>query len=596
MKIFRNQNKAGVRVITFATLLATIAAGASAKPARRGPISVEQPDGTQLTIRLEGDEFRHAAFTDDGYPLLYDDALGYVYADIMTDGTLSPTRIKAADASMRQAAERSFLAGISPERIAASRKAMTAADNTRGNRASAPSKGPGLCSTTYPLTGEQKGLVILVEYTDVKFGTSNTKFNYADYSDGGAHQYFSDMLNKPGFDGCGAVGSCRDWFLQNSRNAKGESQFIPTFDVYGPVTLPNNMRYYGGNDSRGNDRNPQKMVIHACELLDDEIDFSQYDRDGDGYVDNIYIFYAGLGEADGGSANTVWPHSWDISAAESATYRFDGKIIDHYACSNETDATTRRPDGVGTFVHEFSHVMGLPDLYTTSYNSSYTPGAYSVLDYGPYTNEGRTPPNYSAYERYALGWLEPEEYGEEGIYSLGHIADTNEAYIVKTEKANEYFLVENRQQKGWDTYLPGHGMLIWHVDYVRSVFNNNTVNNTPSHQYVDLIEANNRQADAYAAGHPFPGTSGVDSYTFKSWSRRDTGVSFSGITEDTETGLISKTAVNTNYTGPSAISNMAEEDTSDTEYYNLQGIRVTDPAKGQLLIRKQGLSTSKIIF
>ena len=163
----------------------------------------------------------------------------------------------------------------------------------------------------------------------------------------------------------------------------------PDFDIYGPVTLSKNMSYYGGNDIYGNDKNPEKMIIEACQLLDDEVDFAQYDNDGDGYIDNIYVFYAGKGEASGGSKDTVWPHSWNITAATSTPYIFDGVRLDRYACSNENEGS--HPDGVGTFVHGFSHVMGLPDLYATSYTSSFTPGAWSCMDYGPYNNDGRTP-------------------------------------------------------------------------------------------------------------------------------------------------------------------------------------------------------------
>ena len=155
----------------------------------------------------------------------------------------------------------------------------------------------------------------------------------------------------------------------------------------------------------GNDQRPEEMIIEACQMLDDTVDFSEYDRDGDGYIDNVFVFYAGRGEASGGASDTVWPHSWDITAATSVPYVFDGVRLDRYGCSNEWEVD--RPDGVGTFVHEFSHVMGLPDLYATKYTGAFTPGAWSAMDYGPYNNDGCTPPLYSAFERYSLGWIEP---------------------------------------------------------------------------------------------------------------------------------------------------------------------------------------------
>lgn len=262
------------------------------------------------------------------------------------------------------------------------------------------------------------------------------------------------------FHAFGATGSVKEWFRENSTSftEDGEKiQFDPVFDLFGPVTLDNDMRYYGANDHYGNDQRAVDMVVEACTKLDDQIDFSQYDTDGDGLVDNIYIFYAGYGEADGGGSNTIWPHSWDLSAGKvpEELRTFDGVLVEHYACSNETDRTMRRPDGIGTFVHEFSHVLGLPDLYATNeYARSYTPGAYSVLDYGPYNNEGMTPPNYSTYERYALGWIEPEQFPVDEEIVIPPLAATNRAHIVYTALDREYFLVENRVKDRWDEYLP----------------------------------------------------------------------------------------------------------------------------------------------
>lgn len=582
-----NLNRFIVRSLTCATIAALTAAGASAKPARRGIINAEQPDGSTVAVRLYGNAFTRSAFTEDGFPLLSDDNLGYVYADIAANGELIPSGLRATDKAHRSEKEIAFLKTITPEKI---QRINTAVESA--NRAKAPMRGPGLFDYSYPTKGEQKALVILVQYPDVKFGSKNTSFNYSSYGDGTVLGYWQDELNQEGFSGCGCYGSCRDWFLDNSRNAEGESQFLPEFDVFGPVTLPNNMSYYGGS----NDRYAHKMVLDACELLDDEIDFTQYDRDGDGIVDNIYLYYAGFGEADGGPTSSVWPHSYEISSCETKIYRYDGVVIDRYACSNETDYLARRPDGIGTFVHEFSHVMGLPDLYSTVYNNAYTPGEYSVLDYGPYNNDGKTPPNYSAFERYALDWLTPKQFEETRTYELLPIDDTNEAYIVNTEKANEYFLVESRKQQGWDSFIPGHGMLIWHIDFVKSVWDNNTVNNTSSHQYVDLIEANNVKSESQAAGHPFPGTRNVTSYKFKSWSNRDTGVSFTDIAEDPTTGNISMTAENTKYVPQETGVNNIQSDDTTPEYYNMQGIRVTNPAKGDILIRKSAAGTVKIRF
>ena len=169
--------------------------------------------------------------------------------------------------------------------------------------------------------------------------------------------------------------------------------------------------------------------------------------------------------------------------------------------------------GIGTFCHEFSHVLGLPDLYSTDYYvPSFTPDSWILMDRGPYNNNGKTPPYYSIYERYALGWITPQEIGKPADIKLDNISK-NVGYIIKTDNENEYFLLENRQQEGWDKYIPGHGMLIWHIDYNQEVWDLNAVNNIPSHQYVDIEEADAIQTDETRAGDTFPGTSNVTSFT-----------------------------------------------------------------------------------
>ena len=195
-----------------------------------------------------------------------------------------------------------------------------------------------------------------------------------------------------------------------------------------------------------------------------------------------------------------------------------------------------RPDGVGTFIHEFSHVMGLPDLYATDYSTAFTPGEWSVLDYGPYNNDGCTPPIYSIYERYALGWIEPTVIDGPATIRLDNVME-NKGCIIPTKRANEFFLLENRQQTGWDTFIPGHGMLVWHVDYNSYIWAQNTVNNNASHQYVDLEEADNIRSENTRAGDAFPGTSKVTSFTdtttpsMKTWTGAKLNLPITDITE-----------------------------------------------------------------
>ena len=245
------------------------------------------------------------------------------------------------------------------------------------------------------------------------------------------------------------------------------------------------------------------------------------------------MFYAGRGEASGGSDDSVWPHQWDLTSA-GYNLRLDGKRISKYACTNEWQGG--RPDGVGTFIHEFSHVMGLPDLYETTYSTgSVTPGSWSVLDYGPYNNNGRTPPNYSIFERNAMGWCEPRVLAGPESVRLENLADTNDACIVPTTVDTEFFLIENRQNTGWDVFIPGHGMLVWHIDFVQSVWDSNAVNNQPRHMYVELEKANNR--GDREGGWSFPGTSGATAFTnetrpsMETWNGTDLDMPITAIQE-----------------------------------------------------------------
>ena len=291
------------------------------------------PDGSTVKVTLNGDENCHYYLSEDGLPLTTDSE-GYLrYTSIAADGTLQLSDIAVTDAAHRAPAARRLASGIDPEAVikairerAALSPRSTKSRETDKQRARAaaqalsnaaeglpPQSGLGLFDNTFPAKGEIRGCVILVEYTDVKFTT------------GKPEEYFSALLNEEGFSRHGGTGSARDFFIDQSGGI-----FRPTFDVYGPVTLPNRRRYYGANDYYGNDQAPEEMVIHAAQALDPDVDFSIYDYNDDGRLDNVFIFYAG----QGGKHVTV-----------------DGLLLDHYACTNEISGNT--PAGIGTFVHEF---------------------------------------------------------------------------------------------------------------------------------------------------------------------------------------------------------------------------------------------------
>lgn len=509
-----------VGIFLLSSFYASLVWGVPAKP---GLVVYKQPDGTELKVRLVGDEFHHYYLSEDGYLLLENSADYLCYASLQSDGIVTASDFKAMNIATRSEADNRFLAVQDGSRILKTyqTKAIKEASmkRTAANRMRT--------SNPYPTTGKQKVLVLLVEFADVPFTTADAK------------NAFSRMLHEEGYSDNGATGSARDYYIASSNG-----QYEPEIDMYGPVKLPNKMAYYGGNDMRGQDKNPAQMVVDACKLLDDEIDFSQYDLDKDGAVDNIYVFYAGYGEADGGGPNTVWPHAFYVKQGAMMDVKCDGVYIDRYACSNEIVKTTDKMTGIGTFCHEFGHVLGLPDLYATDYSNEQHPGDWDIMASGSYSNNGNTPPMMSAYERYFLDWLDPIEIKQtDTTFVLPPLVE-NKAYRISTENPDEYFLFENRQQTGWDSFIPGHGMLVWHIDYDYWIWFQNAPNNDVNHQRIDIEEADGISTSMSASGDAFPGTSNATSITdktipnLKAWNGKDSGMGIYNIYETSDSLII----------------------------------------------------------
>ena len=450
-----------MKKIGLLAVLSVIACSVWAIPARRGGIVKTQPDGSQITVYLHGDEHFRWMTNEQGEWLKIDEQ-GFYHVT---------KALKAEDIRAKQTA--------APSRVAQAQKVAT------------------------PLNIAPRGLVILVNFTDVAFATDKAEMdsmltgkNYArDYSytyRGGKYHVTSE-------------GSAWKYFFDSSNG-----NYNPQFDVIGPVTVSKNMSYYGKNVNDF-DAAPWTMVKEACQLVDDSVDFKQYDNNNDGYVDFVYVIYAGYGEADGGDENTIWPHSyWLLDAG--ATCKVDGKYVDLYACGNEMDFHTKHHTGIGTFCHEFSHVLGLPDMYeTTGYGTHKTIGAWSILDYGPYNNDGNTPPAYSAYEQFFMGWLTPRLIVDAENVELDELQESNSALLISSTdqhnllgndpKPTTFYLLENRQQVGWDKYLPGHGLMLTKVQYNYNNWLNNTVNNTSNRMGVDLIEADGKKPSINSNGY-----------------------------------------------------------------------------------------------
>ena len=459
--MFRDKNMKKIGLIA---VLSVMVCSVWAVPARRGGIVKTQPDGSQITVYQHGDEHFHWITNEKGEWLKMDN-----------DGFYRVTEALSAEQ-------------VEARRVASSKRAAMAA---------------------YPLNVAPRGLVILVNFTDVAFTTEKAEMDSmltaVNYTRNYSYTYRGKQYN------IRSQGSARQYFEDVSFG-----QYNPHFDVVGPVTISKEHSYYGKNNSKGRDSKPEYMIEEACKLADTEcnVDFSQYDNDGDGFVDFVFVIYAGYGEADGGGANTIWPHAWNLLQAAGRMCEVDGKKVDLYACGNELDNYSKTHTGIGTFCHEFSHVLGLPDLYVTNTASHTTMNEWDIMDYGPYNNEGNTPPAYSAYERFFLGWLQPRLITEPENITLEELNSSNTALMItEGDSANligndpnptTFYMLENRQKEGWDEHLPGHGMMLTKIQYNYNRWYQNTVNNSSSKMGVDLVEANGKANDSGKATDLFP--------------------------------------------------------------------------------------------
>lgn len=494
---------------------------ASAAPASGRPFIATAPDGREVEVIAIGDEHsRHFVYAGSG--------LKVDWLPAVTQ-TIGVTPLKK-ELLVNDAAQ-PYVHPLPLHQIGLSGQAVTTSKASPSGTSEEASA---------------KFLVILVDFPDRPFTTANPP------------AAFEEIMNGEEMPARGSYASARRYFEEQSQGL-----FIPDFEVVGPVTMSRNASYYA---SVGVDDSPTgKVVMEACQQLENVLDFTRYDLDSDGVCDNIYIFFAGKGQADGGGSTTIWPHSARLDADWGITLDVDGVRISNYACSAELNGAGRF-SGIGTFCHEFCHVLGLPDLY---YSGVPHPQYFSLMASGNYNGDGYYPPNLSSYERYALGWLSPEQIICTDWITMEPMPENANAKIVKTGNENEYFLLENRQKEGWDRYLPGHGLLIWHIDFDDSAWENNIPNADRNHQRVFLVRANNNLNGYPGASAPFPGTSGVDSFgpyttpAFTDWEGRPVDCALSTISE-TASGNITFHAA----TSRAAIDEIISDPTSPS-YTNL---------------------------
>ena len=484
-------------------LIFAMAVAVWAVPARRRGVVMTQPDGSEVPVYQHGDEHFHWQTNEKGE-----------WLKLGEDGFYRVTEALSAEQ-------------IEARRMSSPKRAVQAA-----------------C----PLNIAPKGLVILANFTDATFETSKAEMDSmltaVNYTRNYSYTYRGKTYK------ISSQGSARQYFEDASFG-----QYDLQLDVVGPVTVSNKYSYYGQNNSAGQDKQAEKMIEEACKLADTEcgVDFSQYDNDGDGYVDFVFVIYAGYGAADGGGNNTIWPHAWNLYSAAGRRCELDGKVVDLYACGNELDYYSKTHTGIGTFTHEFSHVLGLPDMYITNNANHTTLNEWDIMDYGPYNNDGNTPPTYSAYERFFMGWLQPRLITEPENVVLKDLKESNEALLISsTDEHNlvgndpnptTFFLVENRQQEGWDKSLPGHGMMLTKIQYSYSKWNQNIVNNTKSKMGVDIIEADGKTNNYGKATDLFPaGASqylGIADHAIEAIEEVDGVINFKyrGGVEDPETAV-----------------------------------------------------------
>lgn len=348
--------------------------------------------------------------------------------------------------------------------------------------------------------GDQRQLVVLAAFQDCTFAGDEAE----------TLELWNKIFNTENLAEEPFAGSIHDYFYDQSYG-----QFHLTFDLK-YVSLNNSIVKYRSTGAYGDDENSQYLVYDIMDVLEQyDIDWSQYDWNGDGYVNQLLILFPGKGQNDGGGTNSIWPHqlrlSWHLKDRQEGVYceprmvEYDGKTfaVDSYCAVNELAGN----GGYGTFgtiCHEYSHCFGLPDFY---YGSVSVLKNWDLMDSGNYNEDGFRPCGYSAHERWLMGWLTPIECAENMTVSdMPALCDEPQAYLLRNDAYdNEYYILENRQQRGWDAALPGSGIVVFHIDYDKEVWEGITEwPNGGSLKRYTIVPANNNSSTYTAAKWPYP--------------------------------------------------------------------------------------------
>lgn len=594
--------------ILISAVLSLCAAMTFAIPAKKSWKVVSQSDGTTIRVSQAGDEHLHYYITEDNVPLYKVADNRYCYLTI-ENGKFHNSGVLAHESAARSAKELQVMNTIHD--LAPIARQMAAKKRSAAKRCVRPDRLPSKDDISV-FKGSKKALVILAAFSDKSFSKG----------DDAIVKFYDEVLNQEGYSQNGAAGSVHDYFNDMSRG-----EFDLTFDIVGPVKVSKSATYYGGpSPIMGGADHIGEFITEAIKKADEkcDIDWKKYDWDDDGEVEQVFVLYAGYGQATGGPTGTIWPNAWTLDEAlqnndGNGGFSIDGVFINQYACSNELylDSGTV-PMGLGVFCHEFSHCMGLPDMYDTNYGSTPTMGDWDLLAGGSYNGPqgiGWCPAGWTSYERAYAGWLELTELkaGDiiKGMTSLEEV--DGKAYVIYNDNhKDEYYLLENHKGMGWDKYTPENGLLIIHVDYDKDLFDNNIVNSkgefTPAEGYdryftndhprmAPFSRVRSIQNDTYFYTYPMDAPRGVvDSLTDTSKPAAelynaladgsklmgkpvyniekddDGNISFTFMTKEKETDAIQDIA-------------MAEDATGDDTVYDITGKkagRIADIKSGKL--------------
>ncbi|MDD6393818.1 MAG: M6 family metalloprotease domain-containing protein [Prevotella sp.] len=539
------------------------------------PTVVTQPDGTQLTIIVHGDEDCNWYTTSDGV-LLYPIGNSYFVASISANGEIAPTTLLAHERSMRSDNETSIIAKQD-------KAAFYSAIKGRQQQYRARRISIGTAATSYfPHTGSPKALVILVEFSDTLFSVSEPSVVFNEY----LNHEGSSMPDHSNYERRNH-GSVRQYFNDMSNGA-----FTPQFDVYGPVRMEKPSAYYG--EGTDNMTRIKEMIVAACDSIDKDVDFTEYDQDGDGFVDLVYVIYAGYSQSVGGnSVDCIWPKSGTLGSVSNT---FDGMKINRFGINNELNyypgrkfnsypEITKRINGIGLFCHEFSHTLGFPDLYCELEVDNQELEYWDLMDGGEYVDNGYTPAPYSPWEKEVAGWTTIDEITEAKQITL---AD-GQAVRIKSDTNDEYIILLNMQNNGWAKAMLGHGMLVYRIDYPYDSVNlfdkpNAITSGKPA---VTLLPADGLLISSYRVydsepsdtkpysimeyinshyGDPYPGTSNVTEIEKFQMNECVIEKPIYNITENLEEGTISFEYLNKIINGIDNISDLHSQDAKQTVY------------------------------